>query len=152
MKRFFSPTALLTVLMLLIIFSLSVGADMGPKPSVVIEFENMGDQPCYGTLLSKNPSTGPYSVWSGDAADAIHNGNEYYEYTDITEDLWRAFVEYEDTDGYYFLQEAIWQVNAEKRLAWTYYPPDSFKVLLYYPETEEFAVSGICEKYAFDTY
>ena len=98
MKRFFSPTALLTVLMLLIIFSLSVGADMGPKPSVVIEFENMGDQPCYGTLLSKNPSTGPYSVWSGDAADAIHNGNEYYEYTDITEDLWRAFVEYEDTD------------------------------------------------------
>lgn len=118
-------------------------ADTGPKPSVHITFENMGDELCYGTLLSKNPSTGPNSVWDGDE-DHIHNA-------EIDLDIWRAFAAYEDADGYYFLQIG-WQVNEKKELAWTYYPPDSFKILLYYPETDQYAVSGICERYAFDTY
>ena len=43
-------------------------------------------------------------------------------------------------------------MNEKKELAWTYYPPDSFKILLYYPETDKYVVSGICERYAFDTY
>lgn len=43
----------------------SAYADLGPKPSVVINFENMSDELCYGTLLSQQPSTGPSSVWDG---------------------------------------------------------------------------------------
>ena len=39
-----------------------------------------------------------------------------------------------------------------KELAWTYYPPGDFKILLYYPETETFVSSGIYARYAFDTY
>ena len=31
-------------------------------------------------------------------------------------------------------------------------PPQTFKVLLYYPESGRFAVSGKCEQYAFDSY
>lgn len=124
-------------------FSFSVNADIGPKASVHILFENMGDELCYGTLLSKAESTGPQSVWDGDE-DNIYN-------YDLDIDIWRAFVEYEDEDGYYFLQCA-WKVSEKKEIAWTYYPPNSFKILLYYPETEMFIVSDIYERYAFDTY
>ncbi|MBD5444505.1 MAG: hypothetical protein HDR29_03025, partial [Lachnospiraceae bacterium] len=58
---------------------------------------------------------------------------------------------YQDSDGYYFLQEA-WLCSESKRLCWNYYPPAPFKILLYYPETDTFLVSGIYEGYAFDSY
>ncbi|MGN0165964.1 MAG: hypothetical protein ACI39R_07250 [Lachnospiraceae bacterium] len=129
----------------------TVNADTGPKASVHINFENMGDELCYGTLLSETESTGPSSVWDGTETDAKHNGNENYPYATIDYATWKAFAEYEDSDGYYFLQEA-WIVSKTKEIAWTYYPPNRFKILLYYPETQTFLVSGICERYAFDTY
>ena len=141
-------TSKIVVMLLCAVFiitnlSLTASADTGPKASVRILFENMGDELCYGTLLSKYESTGPNSVWDGDE-DHIHNYN-------LDLEIWRAFVEYKDTDGDYFLQTG-WKVSNTKEIAWTYYPPPSFKILLYYPETETFAVSGIYEKYAFDTY
>ena len=126
------------------LFSIVTSADSGPKPSVRINFENMGEELCYGTLLSKNPSTGPQSAWDGDE-------EHIYKDNDLPLDIWRAFVDYKDSDGYYFLQIA-WQVNEKHELAWTYYPPESFKILLYYPETKSFRISEICEAYAFDTY
>lgn len=142
---------LLIFLTTAMLFSSAVNADTGPKESVRIIFENMGDELCYGTLLSKTESTGPSSVWNGDENYAIHNENERFSYSNLDYKTWKAFVEYEDPDGYYFLQEG-WAVNGTKKLEWTYYPPKSFKILLYYPETEQFLVSGICERYAFDTY
>ncbi|MBR6744995.1 MAG: hypothetical protein IKM00_07270 [Clostridia bacterium] len=126
-----------------ILLPLAVNADMGPKPSVRVRFENMGDELCYATLISQKPSTGPQSVWDGNE-EHIYNRN-------LDLDIWRAFVEYEDADGFYFLQCA-WQVNENKEFGWIYYPPGTFKILLYYPETDTFAVSGICKRYAFDTY
>ena len=134
---------LLCTLLISALLTFTASADFGPKPSVRIRFSNMKNAPCYGTLLSKYPSTGPNSAW---------DGNEEHIYNDNLDlDIWRAFVAYEDTDGYYFLQIA-WDVSQTGEIAWTYYPPDSFKILLYYPETGEYAVSGICERYAFDTY
>ena len=38
------------------------------------------------------------------------------------------------------------------QLHWNYYPPQRFKILLYYPETGKFVASGIYERYAFDSY
>ena len=148
MKMKPKKTSKIVVMLLCAVFiitnlSLTASADTGPKASVRILFENMGDELCYGTLLSKYESTGPNSVWDGDE-DHIYNYN-------LDLEIWRAFVEYKDTDGYYFLQTG-WKVSNTKEIAWTYYPPPSFKILLYYPETETFAVSGIYEKYAFDTY
>ncbi len=134
---------LICALFISTLLPIDVNADMGPKASVRVSFENMGEELCYGTLLSKKPSTGPNSAWDGDENNILN------ELIDL--DIWRAFVGYEDEDGYYFLQIG-WQVNEKKELAWTYYPPDSFKILLYYPETDRYAVSGICERYAFDTY
>lgn len=133
----------LCVFITALFFPITAKADIGPKPCVFITFENMGDEACYGTLLSASAGTGPASAWDGDMA--------HREMGNLDQDIWEAFAYYQDTDGYYFLQEA-WLCSESKRLSWTYYPPDPFKILLYYPETDTFAVSGICERYAFDSY
>ncbi len=143
MKKRSRITAALLCVMLMLIIPISVSADTGPKPSVRILFENMGDELCYGTLLSASESTGPNSVWDG-------NEEHIYNY-DLDIEIWRAFVEYDDADGYHYLQTGC-KVSETKEIAWTYYPPDSFKILLYYPEFDRYIVSGICERYAFDTY
>ena len=56
---------LLCMIMAVSAFPMTVNADMGPKASVRIQFEHMGDELCYGTLLSKEKSTGPASAWDG---------------------------------------------------------------------------------------
>lgn len=142
MKRKLSQL-IIVFLCMVMLFPIGVNADTGPKPSVRIKFENMGDELCYGTLLAKEESTGPASAWDG------KEENIYLSFVD--RDIWEAFVNYEDSDGYYFLQWA-WIVSDTKELSWTYYPPNEFKVLLYYPETNTFMVSDVCKRYAFDTY
>ena len=147
--------------------TMKANADTGPKPSVSVTFENMGDELCYGTLLSKTPSTGPARAWDGT------EGGKFYEGAD--EAVWRAFTEFKDEDGFYFLQW-FWRADENKALNWTYYPPQTFKILLYYPDraTESgaadnsaggatrdskttaasgaFCVSDVLERYALHSY
>lgn len=144
-------SALIILILLVMIFPAAVNADMGPKPSVVVRFQGLGDELCYGTLLSKSDSTGPSSAWDGRKETAQYRENPGYDWAELDHDTWKAFADYEDADGYYFLQEG-WRVDETKELAWTYYPPESFKILLYFPERNAFAVSGVYERYAFDSY
>lgn len=146
---------------------IKASADTGPKPSVSVTFENMGDELCYGTLLSKTPSTGPARAWDGT------EGGKFYEGAD--EAVWRAFTEFKDEDGFYFLQW-FWRTDENKALNWRYYPPQTFKILLYYPDratksgaadnsagastrdskttaaSGAFCVSDVLERYAFHSY
>lgn len=148
--------------------TMKASADTGPKPSVSVTFENMGDELCYGTLLSKTPSTGPAEAWDG-----TEDGKYFFNGADET--VWRAFVEFKDEDGFYFLQW-FWRADEKKTLNWRYYPPQTFKILLYYPNraTESgaadnsaggatrdsettaasgaFCVSDVLERYAFHSY
>ena len=141
MKKILSLLLCITVVF---VFPVAVYADMGPKPSVRITFEGMeAEREYYGTLLSEQRSTGPSSAWDGVI------GNENYD--DGEKEIWQAFVDYTDTDGYYFLQE-IWNCTETNQLNWTYYPPSSFKILLWFPKTDTYLVSGIYERYAFDSY
>lgn len=132
--------------------TMKASADTGPKPSVRVTFENMGDELCYGTLLSKTPSTGPAGAWDGtEDGKPIFNG--------ANETVWRAFTEFKDEDGFYFLQ---WfrRADEKKTLNWRYYPPQVFKILLYYPERttndgaagNAFCTSDVLERYAFHSY
>lgn len=148
--------------------TIKASADTGPKPSVRVTFENMGDELCYGTLLSKTPSTGPAGAWDGtEDGKPIFNG--------ANETVWRAFTEFKDEDGFYFLQ---WfrRADENKALNWTYYPPQTFKILLYYPDratksgaadnsagastrdsettaaSGAFCVSDVLKRYAFHSY
>lgn len=131
---------------------LTVHADTGPKPSVQIRFAQMEENVvCYGTLLSAVECTGPACAWDGNSENASYRDASDSMDSRLPYEIWNAFVTYEDADGYYFLQEG-WQVNETKELPWRYYPPSPFKILLYYPETGQFAVSDICESYAFDSY
>ena len=137
--------ALLCLVLVAAAMSSAAYADIGPKPSVNIEFSYPTGEVYYATLLSERDSTGPASAWDGTEKFArYHEGDEDY-------DIWRAFVEYEDDHGYYFLQE-FWNCTEMNELRWTYYPPDPFKILLYFPERGAFYVSAVYERYAFDSY
>lgn len=141
MKKKITACILATAI-LLCIFCVSALADTGPKPSVIVKIVNLAEGECWGTLLSSEDSTGPASVWDGTEEGKFRTENE---------DIWQAFVNYKDADGYYFLQR-FWNCGETKSIDWTYYPPNDFKVLLYYPETDEFAVSEKCSRYAFHSY
>ncbi len=77
MKHNFKKIICLLICTLFIstLLPITASADTGPKASVRITFENMGDELCYGTLLSKNPSIGRsfYSFgWMLDIARCIY--------------------------------------------------------------------------------
>ena len=146
-KQHVRRSALLFFVILLIncLIPSGVCADTGPKPSVQIQFQDMGDELCYGTLLSESISTGPATAWDGSSP------YESWQYGEDGKEIWEAFVSYKDTNGFYFLQE-WWECSESKCLNWGYYPPNPFKILLYYPKTNTFAVSEICQRYAFDSY
>jgi hypothetical protein len=143
MKKVF--VILVSVLLLSAFLLLPASADSGPKPSIRITLKNAGDGLCYGTLLSKKPYSGPFVAWEGDE-NTIRQ-----DQTGVPEQVWRAFMNYEDADGYYYLQNTIREVESGE-LSWGYHPPENFKLLLYFPESGSFAVSGVCERYAFDSY
>ena len=80
-NRKYSPVFMmfLCIIMVVLLFPMTVNADMGPKASVRIQFEHMGDELCYGTLLSKEKSTGPASAWDGrtESAQKELHGSRY---------------------------------------------------------------------------
>lgn len=85
---------LLCAVLAVIAFPITAHADMGPKASVRIQFENMGDEICYGTLLSEKKSTGPASAW--DRTEENARIKEDYPYSDyLPRDIWEAFVNYQ---------------------------------------------------------
>ena len=136
--------SLLICMILIISLPVTAKADIGPKPSVRITFTGIEGESYYGTLLSERRSTGPATAWDG-----------YEDYSSWKPEnekvIWEKFIAYEDADGYYFLQE-WWDCSETNQLSWSYYPPNPFKILLYFPETDTFYVSGIYERYAFDSY
>ena len=120
-------------------------ADVGPKPSVVVEFLGMEQETFYATLLSATESTGPYSVPDPQQAAAYAAGQ-------TEEDaIQRQFLSYQDEDGFHYLQ--FWQdCSGGQPFRWTYYPPREYKLLLYFPEQNQFVCSEIYQRYAFDSY
>ncbi|HHY28397.1 MAG TPA: hypothetical protein GX523_16980 [Desulfitobacterium dehalogenans] len=121
-------------------------ADMGPKPSVVIDFKGLGNEKYYVTLLSEIASTGPHS------ALGEHPNNQRYHEDDEDYEIWEKFISYQDKDGYYFLQY-FRECSETSQFTWGYYPPPEFKILIYFPEYDQFAVSeDVYDRYAFHSY
>ena len=142
MKRFIR-TLLITLMCAFIMPTLAY-ADTGPKPSVNISFSGLDNMTYYVTLLSKTNSTGPYSSYEQDS-DRWEEGAENY-------DVFKKFLSYKDSDGYYFLQ-FFKKCSNNSTFSWTYYSPSDFKILMYFPEADTFAISGEAyERYAFDSY
>lgn len=135
---------LFLLISIFILYPSNVFADMGPKPSVKISVNGI-QETAYMTLLSKEKSTGPWSVYDVQSED-----NERYFEEYGPKEVWQAFVDYKDKDDFYFLQ--YFQL-CEGSFQWTYYPPDEFKVLIYFPESKTFIMSSDSYKrYAFDSF
>ena len=140
------------VLLLAMLLPVTASADSGPKPSVQVDFENMEGVLCYGTLLgAPELIASPHSIWDGTEEDGNYQGAAYTTGNVLPYDIWKHFAEYEDTDGYCFWQQG-WTVSETQEIYWGHYPPQNFKILLYFPDTDTFAVSESYETYAFDSY
>ena len=137
---------LLCISAALTLLCVSVSADSGPKPSVNVAVRGLNGEEWYATLLSSTDSTGPYSVFNkfGDTSP-----DELQELE--ADPAWRAFSRYADADGYYFLQFTA-EGTGDGGFRWGYFPPQRFKVLLYFPESDRYVVSESAERYAFDSY
>lgn len=121
-------------------------ADIGPKPSVTIEFQGFEKEQYYATLLSDTTSSGPHEVLhSIPSNQRYHPGDEDYA-------IWQKFVSYKDKDGFYFLQ-FFGNCTDTSKFIWGYHPPTRFKILLYFPKQDCFIESkDIYEQYAFHSY
>lgn len=130
---------LLFLLALTVGLALRASADMGPKPSVTLDFYGLEGRRYAATLLGDTEHYGP---WSAEAVYAEWQG----EYA-----LWEAFRAYDAPEGWYFLGKYD-DCTETQRFAWTYYPPQRFYILLYFPDTGEYWRSpGVYERYAFDS-
>ncbi len=137
--------ALFCSLLIVSMLPLSASADMGPKPSVTVTVEGVeADTVYYATLLSSEPSNGPLSAYNESETTPYDEDPVQYE-------VLQKFAQYRDGDGYYFLPQ-FWVCQGEDTFVWGYYPPDPFKVLLYFPVEERFVVSLSYTAYAFDSY
>jgi len=130
----------LVIALLLPVLSLPAFADVGPKPSVVVDFKGLEGESYYVTLLSDTESTGP---WSTDKT--YHAGY-------ASEEIWNKFRSYSDADGFHFIGY-LEDCSDTDSFSWSYFPPGEFKILIYFPEYDRFVASADSyERYAFDSY
>ena len=129
--------SLIITLIMLCAAHLTVYADMGPKPDLVIDFSGI-QEPCIVTVLSTVESYGPnrpmttaWMSWWDEQAPEI-NKEIYQKFIDETE-----LLNHEREDRLYF-----WGVLSQNSpYVFGYYPPETFYVLVYFPETDTFLLS-----------
>ena len=129
--------SILSIFILFSCFITPIHADSGPKPSISIDFKGINEE-YYVTLLSKQESYGPWS-----------KQDEFNEDDAVRKSIWEKFNNYEDE--FYFIGY-FEECTKTHSFHWTYYPPETFKVLIYFPNSDSFVESEITEKYAFDSY
>lgn len=133
---------LIISVLLLNSFVFKTSADVGPKPSINIYFENSSNGEYYVTLLSSQENLGPWnSVIEDDFAGRV--GNEY--------DAYKAFYDYCKNDSFYFL-DYVDECSKNNEFRWGYYPPSEFKIAVYDCTSKSLKVSDAIKREAFDSY
>lgn len=140
-RRLFCGSIL--ALLLVCLLPLWAAADTGPKPSITVTPEGFGEDVCYLTLLSQTETTGPWSKHESFAASKDSYGDP-----EADEAVWTAFNDYQDAEGFFFLG-CYGEVTGGQMFCWSYYPPDTFKVLAYFPDSGTFAVGPVTERKEF---
>ena len=138
------PALLIAVLLLCCV----AFADTGPKPSATFTFTGMPDEDYYVTMLAEVDHYGPHRIYQegDDLPYVLEAGGDDPAYP-----AWQKLVDYKDADGYYFLDDLFEQCHGDDEASWHYYPPERFKLLLYFPESDIFLCSTVTERYAFDS-
>ena len=119
--------------------ALPAAADVGPKPSVEVVFQGLEGRRYYATLLGNVPQYGP---WSAE--------EEYLDWKGDPE-AWEAFAAYPAPEDWYFLGNYA-DCTETGRFVWSYYPPETFYVLVWLPE-EDRCLRSVqpVSRYAFDS-
>lgn len=138
MKKIFIYILLITLLL-----SQRVSADVGPKPSVNISFDNVGNKTYYVTLLSETDVYGPYHDVGNNLINDVQNDEDK---------AFNVIAEYALNDDYYFYGD-LSKIDKDNNLyRWSYYPPKKFKLAIYCVEDGTLRVSDTYERVAFDSY
>lgn len=140
-RRLFCGSIL--ALLLVCLLPLWAAADTGPKPSITVTPEGFGEDACYLTLLSQTETTGPWSK-----QESFTASKDSYGDPEADEAIWTAFNDYQDAEGFFFLG-CYGEVTGGQVFCWSYYPPDTFKVLAYFPDSGTFAVGPATEREEF---
>lgn len=90
-----------------------------------IEIDGINET-CYGTLLSKTSISGN---WDSQMPVDF----------DVSEEVSNAFSSYQDKDNYFYLN--FIQDVSGGLLYWPSFPPENFKLLLYFPDSDTYIVS-----------
>lgn len=143
------PLFLLALLLLVSVLPMGAGAAFNfgrGTPTVLIGLENTGQETCYVTLLSQEGTSGPW-VKTDDFSKVYPK-----ESGQVDQAIWEAFNGYEDPDGFHFLG-FFQNCTQSKTFLWNYCPPETFKLLLYYPDSGTFLASDqTYSRYAYDSY
>ncbi len=131
----------LSILLIFGIFIQPIFADMGPKPSVEIEIKGLEEFEYFVTLLGKEKSTGPTQAFDVTKQSIYGQADERYN-------VLLKMSDYIDNDNFYLL-EHVQNCTGINQFKWGYFPPQTFKVLIYVVELDQFFVSDIIERYAF---
>ena len=133
---------ILMVLLLLPVLAVTVSADMGPKPGTSITVRPGGGEYAIVTLLAQEEGNGPHWTIGPDEEPSSRIARD-----ERLAQAWYAFRDYRDPDGYHF-----WGEIYEGSVTWGYFPPENFKIAVYYPEYGILWVSeDTYERYAFDS-
>lgn len=120
--------------------SISAFADIGPKDSVTVYVSGVeGGREYYIALFEK---------WEHP---------EYIDkYIEGQDNVLKKIYAFSQADGYYPTNSPVdrpyRKMNGRDSARWGYHPPQTFKILLYFPDSESFLVSEVLDKYAFDSY
>lgn len=130
----------------LVFFALSVSAfaDCGPKPSLRVTLKGSQGEHFYATVIGKEskPMYKEVELTNEDYAQA-ENDPEAAAYI--------KFAEYSDGDGFVFFG-SVWDSEKTRTIHMGYYPPDVFKVLVWYPDSDLMVSTGEYNCYAFSSY
>ncbi len=145
MKKFI--VAILLLITVSFLLPVPVYADMLPKQGVVVNFSNVNKREMFVTLLCKYKQYGPHLSVTVDENLKLTDVNA----KDNKELAYYAFAIYARSDEFYF-NGVIQECSEYKEFSWTYYSPETFKILCYFPQTDTYAVSEIYSQYAFMSY
>lgn len=140
------------------------------RPLIKIRVTGAGSGMCYATLLSSVEKYGPYTsaqyaekanapqyreaveqkyLAEGRSADEAKSLASKYPFYSV----WKPFADFQDADGYFFMQKTWTLYNGSGTIEWNYERPDPFKLLIYSPTTGQYVVSDIMEcQYFYDYY
>lgn len=130
---------LLCLVLLIPLTTVTVHADCGPKSSVNVDV--LCAKNVIVTLLAEQERYGPNStVQPGEMPSDWQGYN-----TDAELRAWERFRDYRDRDGFHFWGQMDWH-----GIDWGYFPPERFKIAVYFPDEDVLIVSAeVYETYAF---